>query len=135
MARDEGTRSAKRVVWGIFLIALGGMFMLERLGGPVAPDMGQLWPSVFYVIAVIHLLERRPGAALTMFLLGTWFLAVEFEWLGLTWRNSWPLALVVVGAGMVARALTGEGRRGPARCCGEPGGANPPDGPAEGGRT
>jgi hypothetical protein len=108
---EDGMRTIKSAVWGVFLIVLGGIFLLERFGGPAMPDIGQLWPLVFYAIAVIHVFERRAGSALTMFLLGSWFLAVQFEWLGFTWHNSWPLALVAVGAGIVIRALTGEDRR------------------------
>ena len=108
---EDGMRIIKSVVWGLFLIALGGIFLLERFGGPAMPDLGQLWPLVFYAIAVIHVFERRLGSALSMFLLGSWFLAVEFGWLGFTWSNSWPLVLVAVGSGIVLKALTGEERR------------------------
>jgi hypothetical protein len=35
-------------------------------------------------------------------------MAANAGWYGLTWRNSWPLALVAVGAGIVVRALAGQ---------------------------
>jgi hypothetical protein len=63
------------------------------------------------VVGVTHLVERRWGAALTMFLLGGWFLAVTSGWMGLTYGNSWSLVLVAVGAGIVVKVLTGEERR------------------------
>jgi hypothetical protein len=45
-------------------------------------------------------------------LLAAWFFAVTFDWGGLTYANSWPLALVAIGVGVVIGAITGEDRRG-----------------------
>jgi len=116
MNQDEGIRNTKALVWGFFLIALGMAFLLDRFGTWDFPGLGQLWPLVFVVIGVNQLIERRPGSALTMTLLGAWFLACEFDWQGLTYRNSWSLVLVAVGAGIVLRSLTGEDRRRRTRC-------------------
>ena len=63
------------------------------------------------MIGVTHLIDRRVGSALTMILLGAWFLAVTSGWMGLTYGNSWSLVLVAVGVGIVMTALTGEQRR------------------------
>jgi hypothetical protein len=111
MAQDEGIRNMKTVVWGIFLIALGGLFLLERFGTWGFAGIGAWWPLILIVIGIIQLLERRVGSALTMILLGSWFLTVTSGWMGLTYGNSWSLVLVAVGAGIVVKALTGEERR------------------------
>ena len=111
MAQDEGIRNTKKVIWGVFLIALGGLFLFERFGMCGLAGMGGWWPLILVVIGIIHLIERRAGSALTMILLGAWFLAVTSGWMGFTWHNSWPLVLVAVGAGIVVKALTGEDRR------------------------
>ena len=110
MAQDEGIRNTKKLVWGIFLIALGGLFLFERFVPWGLAGIGEWWPLVFVVIGITQLVERRVGSALTMFLLGGWFLAVTSGWMGFTWQNSWPLSLVAVGAGIVVKALTGEER-------------------------
>jgi hypothetical protein len=111
MEQNKRTRETRRMIWGLFLIALGGLLLLERFGPWGLPNVGQLWPVALFVFAVICLVDGRPGGALTLAGLGTWFLAVEFHWYGLDWGNSWPLALVAVGLGIVVRALTGEERR------------------------
>ena len=114
MAQDEGIRSMKKLVWGSFLIVLGGLFLLERLGPWSLVGIGEWWPLILIVIGIIRIVERRVGSALTMILLGAWFLAVTSGWLGLTYGNSWSLVLVAVGVGIVVKALTGEERwRGP----------------------
>ena len=116
MEPDERIRGTKKLVWGFFLIALGGAFLLDRLHVVDLPSLGSLWPAVFLVIAVSHVAEGRLGSALTFLLLGAWFFACEFGWYGLDYGNSWPLVLIAVGAGIVVRALGGEpgrcGRRG-----------------------
>jgi hypothetical protein len=108
MVQDEGIRSMKKAVWGIFLIALGGLFLFERFGMRGIAGIGEWWPFILIVIGITHLIERRAGSALTMILLGAWFLAVTSGWMGLTYGNSWSLVLVAVGAGIVVKALTGE---------------------------
>ena len=111
MAQDEGIRNTKKVIWGVFLIALGVWFLFEHLVPWGLAGLGEWWPLILVVIGITHLVERRVGSALTMILLGVWFLAVTSGWWGLTWRNSWPLVLVAVGMGIVVKALTGEERQ------------------------
>jgi hypothetical protein len=111
MAQDGDTRNIKKAIWGIFLIALGAWFLLERSGMWGFASFGAWWPLVLVVIGVTHLIEGRLGSAVTMILLGAWFLAVTSDWMGLTYGNSWSLVLVAVGIGIVVKALTGEERR------------------------
>jgi hypothetical protein len=105
---ETKTRRAPAVFWGLFLVALGVAFLLERAGVLPFGDVWQLWPVVFWVIAVNNAWERRWGSALMFLLLGAAFLAANYNWWGLTYSTSWPLILVAVGVGMVVRSLTGE---------------------------
>ena len=99
------------VIWGLCLIGLGAVFLLQRAGLIGFAKLSSMWPLVFFAIAIGHAFDRRPGSALTMLLMGLWFFAVQFGWNGLTYRNSWSLVLVAVGCGIVVKALTGEERR------------------------
>jgi hypothetical protein len=101
----------KRLVWGFFLIVLGTGFLLDRLGILYMPSIGRMWPAIFLVIAAIHVAENRLGGAITWVVLSAWFFACEFGWYGFDYRNSWPLVLVAVGAGIVVRAVRGEPAR------------------------
>ena len=101
-------RNIKSVIWGLSLIALGSLFLVDRLGLVELPAIWQLWPLIFVVFAAIRLIDRRYGRAVCNLMLGAWFLACTFEWYGLTYYNSWPLLVVVAGTGMVIGALTGE---------------------------
>jgi hypothetical protein len=93
------------MVWGITLIVLGSLFLLERAGMIDVPSLGTMWPAVFGVIALARIAEGQYGSAVTFVLLGAWFFACEFGWYGLDYGNSWPLVMIAVGAGIVVRAL------------------------------
>ena len=110
MWRSRKNRPARTVIWGLFLIALGLAFLFERTGLIGVSVAARFWPAVLFVIAVIHVVERRFGAAVMFVGLGAWFLAVNFGWRGLTYSNSWGLVLVAGGLGIVVRALTGDDR-------------------------
>jgi len=108
MEGDDKVRQIKSMVWGLFLIALGGAFLLARLGWADMPPIGRLWPAVFLVISTLHAVERRFGAALMFLLMGACFFACEFRWWGLSYHNGWPLLMVAAGLGMVVSALGNE---------------------------
>ncbi len=99
-------RDVKRVIWGLFLVGVGVLFLLEQTG--VVEPLGTWWPLILIVIGITNLVERRLGGALMFFLLGAWFFAVSRGWHGMTYGNSWPLVLVAVGIAIVIKALTGE---------------------------
>jgi len=115
MEREEVMHDTKRIVWGVFMIGLGAVLLFAHLGVFGWTGAVHWWPMLFVLFGVNRLLEWRPGSALTLFLLGGWFLACEYGWWGLRYGNSWGLVLVAVGAGIVVRALSGEHRcgRGP----------------------
>jgi hypothetical protein len=104
-------RRITRLVWGMFLIAFGAAFLLERFGVIELPPMEDLWPVFLWVLAIVRTVEGRIGSAMTLLLLGAWFFACTFGWWGFGYHNSWPLVLVAVGAGIVIKAVTGEDER------------------------
>ncbi len=98
------------VLWGLFMVATGAVFLYQRLTGADMPRVWDLWPLVFVVIGMNQLLDRRPGSAATWFVFAFVFMAVNFDWLGMTYVNSWPLFLIAIGLGMVIKSITGEER-------------------------
>jgi hypothetical protein len=105
----ERRRKSDGFFWGFVLIALGVVFLHERTG--VIPEVlwGRWWPMFLVLPGFLRLIRPahagHVGNGVSMLLLGAWFFAVQFEWHGLTWHNSWPLGLVAAGAGMVSRAI------------------------------
>ncbi len=110
MQRYDGTYDRwDGLVWGLGLIAMGVLFLMDFLGMITWGHWSGAWPWLVIAIGVLRLLTaRRPrliGTGVTVTLLGTWFLVAANGWYGLGWTRSWPLALVAVGLGSLARAI------------------------------
>ena len=101
-------RKTRPIVWGIFLIVLGALLLLERFS-PVHIPSGSLWPLILFFIGVAELTRLRYGAAAFFMFIALVFLACTLHLFGMSYEKSWPLLLVIVGSGMVVRALTGAG--------------------------
>jgi hypothetical protein len=102
-------RRSRDLFWGLLLITLGTIFLLEQM--QVMPGIAweRWWPGFVILFGLDRLLRPahagHVGSGVSFLLLGLWFFAVEFGYRGLEWHNSWPLALVAMGAGIVARAI------------------------------
>jgi hypothetical protein len=108
--KHKGT--GEGIFWGLLLVGLGVTFLLDQrdlLPRDWLYNWWNWWPAILVGIGLVKLV--RPGSAddvgsgVTMILFGFWFFANEYQWYGLHWRDSWPLALVAVGAGMMAKAI------------------------------
>ena len=99
----------KRLFWGVALIAIGSLATLDYLGVLPFRFGVTTWPVIVIVLGVARIVSawsaRKLGGGVTMTLLGCWFWIAVNEWHGFTWTNSWPLALIACGAGMVVHAL------------------------------
>jgi hypothetical protein len=113
MEMEERHRPHRQILWGLFLMALGGLFLLDRTGLVELPSIGRFWPAVLLVIGASKFLARRWGSGAMLSLMGLAFFAAEFGWAGLAYHNFWPLLLVAVGVGIVIKALSREDERFP----------------------
>ena len=100
------------LIWGVGLVVLGVGFLLVQqdiLPRHYLYTWWTWWPAIMLAIGVSRLVQpRRPdeiGGGVSMILFGLWLFANYFGWYGLTFRTSWPLALVAAGAGMMATAI------------------------------
>ena len=92
---------------GLILISFGILFLLDRLN---VADFGQVmrhwWPLFPIAIGVTKLWCRKTfwsGAWLVA--VGIWLMFASHGWFGLDYGNSWPLLLIVLGGGIIARSL------------------------------
>ena len=109
MSEKPHGKGRGQVTIGLVLIVVGLSLVLDHLGVIAIGSFAQWWPAVVLVLAVGKLVspppERDVPEGVMLLLLGAWFLCVVHDWYGLTWRNSWPLIFVALGAKTVLRAL------------------------------
>ena len=99
-----------RFFWGLGLIGAGVFLLLDRLGGlPEWMYHYTWWGAILWAMGLLTLLTARRaesvGSGVTLLLLGAWLVGVTNRLYGLTWSNSWPLALVAAGMGTLAHAI------------------------------
>ncbi|HTR98033.1 MAG TPA: DUF5668 domain-containing protein [Candidatus Acidoferrales bacterium] len=115
---DE-SRTLSRLLWGLFLIGLGVLFLLQYLGVLEWMNVRAWWPFLVIALgtgqAVTGWSAKRISSGVSLALIGVWFLIAANGWHRLTWGNSWPLALVASGLGMVLRAILAPLDRGRVR--------------------
>jgi hypothetical protein len=97
---------------GILLIGVGAIFLLDRLD---FADFHHLihhwWPMIIVALGVVKLAGRNRWGGLWFIAIGTWLELAHLHVFGLTFGSSWPLLLIVFGAGMILRALFESSRR------------------------
>ncbi len=93
--------------WGILLIGMGTLFLLERLHiGDVHHVIRNYWPLFLVAIGVSKLFKpERAWSGLWLIAVGAWLQAVTLHLYDLTYESSWPLLLIILGGGMVLRAV------------------------------
>lgn len=97
---------------GLVLIGAGVAFLTGQFG----EIMRDWWPMIIVLVGVSQMFRRRSiWHGLWLIAVGCWLQAIRLHLFGLTFRNAWPLLLIVIGAGIALRAVfdvvpNGEGR-------------------------
>jgi len=97
------------LMWGLGLVVLGTVILIQYLGLMPFSWWHEWWPLVVVLVGVVQVVvarsPRKIGSGISTMLFGGWFFIATNHLWGLTWGNSWPLALVAAGVGMVARSI------------------------------
>lgn len=98
-----------RVVVGTVLVIVGIVFILMNIGVVGHVPFFRFWPLIIVVIGLNKLLQADSGhgrwEGVWMLLLGAWFQMVTLHAYGMTYRNSWPLLLIVWGIYLAGSAI------------------------------
>jgi hypothetical protein len=87
---------------GLVLIAAGIAFLTGDFGHVIR----DWWPMLIVLVGVPKLFRLRTlWAGLWLISIGTWLQFVRLHLFDLTYRNSWPLLLIVIGAGIALKAV------------------------------
>lgn len=103
-----------RTLFGVVLVALGGLFLLDQAGRLEAGEIiGTWWPVIIIALGLGQLLEQRRLALGPLIVVGAGVLLLlgELDVVpGNVWRYIWPLVLIAIGLALVFRP---NGRRLP----------------------
>jgi hypothetical protein len=93
--------------WGIALIAIGALFLLDRFD---VANFGfvirRFWPLFLIAMGASKLLRRgQTWSGLWLIAIGTWLQLTVLHVFDLDFHSSWPLLLIAIGAGMIIRTF------------------------------
>lgn len=97
---------ASRTTWGLVLIALGIMFLGDRLDWLPGFGISRLWPVLIIVAGLVRLTVPNPSGprhGVGLVLAGVIFLMHTLHYLSL--RHTWPMFIVVAGVVMLLEGL------------------------------
>jgi predicted membrane protein len=104
--RDRA-RSGASLLTGLFIMAVGVLFLLGNLGLVETRSIHRFWPLILILIGVQKLLQRDDrrghGGAYFWIGIGSWFLLTSV--FHLHFWSIWPLVLIAVGGRMLWRSL------------------------------
>ena len=87
---------------GLVLVAAGIAFLTGDFGNVIR----HWWPMLVVLVGIPKLFRLRTlWAGLWLISVGAWLQLVQLHAFGMSYRNSWPLLMIVVGAGIVLRAV------------------------------
>lgn len=109
MSGNDGDGTRKQMLWGLVLIALGILFLLDRMAVVEVYSLWHYWPLLLAVSGVIQLISytnlRECRHGVWSVFIGLWLFACFEHVFGLSFRNSWPLFLLMWGLEMVLSPL------------------------------
>lgn len=98
---------------GVLLIGVGIIFLLDRLGFASFDNLiHNWWPMIVVALGVKKVIDRRNvWGGVWLIAIGCWLELSHLRVFGLTFGSSWPLLLIVLGAGMILRTVFESARR------------------------
>lgn len=97
-----------RIFWGLVLIVLGALFLLDRIGEfDFGYMIGTYWPAIFIVLGFSMLVGsgfRQLGPGVFFIVFGVFFLLAELDILEYSaWQYIWPALIILAGLWLLLR--------------------------------
>ena len=104
--------SVGKLVFGIVLVAAGVLAFVDAIDLWDSREIWRYWPVVLIAVGVSNEIDtlrtrRGGGGGFVLVAVGVWMLASTQAFWGLTFKTAFPLAISVVGLGMILHALLG----------------------------
>jgi predicted membrane protein len=111
MSTNRHNNATAQVVIGVFVIAVGLLFLFDNLGWVDLDFRLHVWPTALMFFGVLKLVQTRTrsgkivGGALVA--IGGLVLLKETGLIDISWRALWPLLLIAVGVAVVFKSTSG----------------------------
>jgi len=101
--------SAGKLAFGLALLAVGTLSFVDAIDLWEPDRLWKLWPLILIVLGVASeadaLRARKSDGGSILVGIGVWMLAGTQHFWGLSVRTAFPLAIAVVGIGVIVHAL------------------------------
>jgi hypothetical protein len=102
--------SSGRIFWGLVLILVGVLFLLDRMGRlDFGEFIGRFWPLILVAAGLWHLVTnqfRDVIGGLFLIVIGGMFQLAKLEILGRSaWHYIWPALIIILGLWVLAGAF------------------------------
>lgn len=113
MKYETGSHWRRQLVWGMLLIVVGTLILLDRAGLlEMDFDVTRIWHYWPWLLVVFGVNNLIPPTTPRLFLNGLWklffaawwYVSFEHIW-GLGFDDTWPALIVAWGLGMVLRPV------------------------------
>jgi hypothetical protein len=96
-------------MWGLLLVALGLGLLLDRMDLFDMDELWHYWPLMLVLVGINRMIgspsPRDFTSGVWSAFVGIWLFCVFEHLFDLTFRNSWPLFIIVTGITMVLEPI------------------------------
>ena len=99
----------RQLMWGFLLIGVGSAYYLYRLDFLTWQDLWHYWPLAVIAFGVNNMIGSPTAkhfiSGLWQVLMGLWWIPVFEGQYGLTFRNAWPMVIIIWGVMLILEPL------------------------------
>jgi hypothetical protein len=98
----------QRMIFGLIVLSLGVLFLLDKLDLVAVGQLGDYWPLIFVAIGLGKVLQpvgaRGRAMGVVFVVVGVWWTLSNLDLVRYDPFHFWPVILILVGASMLWRA-------------------------------
>ena len=103
----DGMETVNRLIWGLFLIAIGALLLAVNLGIEVPRGVWNYWPFLLIAMGAARMLfgsaGRVCGDGFWLLLGGLYgWISIWHVW-GLSWGTAWPIFVIAGGLSVLLK--------------------------------
>lgn len=106
---DNHKRSNTSLLWGILLITIGMVYLLQNFNVIYIGSLWSHWPLLFVLTGSVKLFTmedgKQFGEAVWWIFIGVWLYVSIHHVYGLSFSNSWPLLIIAWGITIITKSF------------------------------